>query len=579
MTYSSKPSSNNLSGGKSYTWSCSAFLKIILFTLTISPSKAANPRVGKNETNSKKEVCYKSYGCFKNDPPFNPKMPLPLGEKQLGTKFLLRTRENVNDYEITNQADIANSTYDASRPTKVLIHGFVLMSEEIAPWVPTMADALIGKENVNVIIVNWVQGAKVQYDQAVANTRMVGAQVHRLIKRLCRRHGAHAKDFHLIGFSLGSHVAGFAGKAFIKSGKQLGRISGLDPANPAFNSNSTEVRLDRTDAKFVDVIHTDIRTILHISSGMNRSLGHIDFWPNGGESQPGCHNWNGGFFQGVQDMAVCDHLRAPQLYIASITTALPMIGYRCPNYNSFRRGTCLSCRGKVGSRKNNRCAVMGYYAEPPRGSRKDAQVDYYLDTADTAPYALRHYQVLIHWRKVPGKTTEEGQRASLFLRLHGEYMSSEPRKLFLYKDLSTKYYHVYHNRTARFMITLPWDQDLGDLKKVTFWWQRQSCWHYIGCKNDENIFVKRIRVLDAVEQKRYTFITPERLEHERVAPREILPNDRVEFVAREHHPKHKNSRSGRKGVKDADIVEPPLRQPVIVRRDTSSSSTSQSLST
>lgn len=569
--------SNSSTVGKSYTWTCSAFLKIILFTLTLTftPSKAAHPRVGKNEAASKKSICYKGYGCFKNDPPFNPKMPLPLGEQQLGTKFLLRTRQHPTDFSITDKNTIANSTFNATRSTKILIHGFVLSSEEIAPWVPSMADTILANDDVNVIIVNWVKGAKTQYDQAVANTRMVGAQIHKLIMTLVKQHGAHASDFHLIGFSLGAHVAGFAGKRVRQSRRKLGRISGLDPANPAFNSDFAEVRLDRTDANFVDVIHTDIKTILHISSGMNRSIGHIDFWPNGGESQPGCHSWGSGFMQAFHNMAVCDHLRAPKLYMATITSPLDMIGYRCPNYNSFRRGTCLNCRGSI--KKSNRCAKMGYWAEPPRGSRKNKQLDYYLDTSDKKPFAVRHYQVQIHWRKVEGQTTEDGQRVSLFIRLHGEKMSSESRKLYLYKDESTKYYHVYHNRTARFVVNLPYDQELGDLKRVTFWWQRQACWHYIGCRDDENIFVKRIRVLDGVEQKKYVFVTPERLEHEGVKPKEILPMDKVDFMAleRRHH-KHKGRKNSSKKV--GDMVEPPLRQPIIVRRDTSSTSTQSNLS-
>lgn len=34
-------------------------------------------------------------------------------------------------------------------------------------------------------------------------------------------------------------------------------LSGLDPAQPYFQGTPTEVRLDKTDADFVDVIHTD----------------------------------------------------------------------------------------------------------------------------------------------------------------------------------------------------------------------------------------------------------------------------------------------------------------------------------
>jgi pancreatic triacylglycerol lipase len=37
----------------------------------------------------------------------------------------------------------------------------------------------------------------------------------------------------------------------------LGRITGLDPANPHFQGMPTSVRLDPSDALFVDVVHTD----------------------------------------------------------------------------------------------------------------------------------------------------------------------------------------------------------------------------------------------------------------------------------------------------------------------------------
>ena len=40
---------------------------------------------------------------------------------------------------------------------------------------------------------------------------------------------------------------------------------------------------------FVDVIHTDVRTgTLDSSLGLQRPCGHVDFYPNGGNKQPGC---------------------------------------------------------------------------------------------------------------------------------------------------------------------------------------------------------------------------------------------------------------------------------------------------
>lgn len=62
----------------------------------------------------------------------------------------------------------------------------------------------------------------------------------------------------------------------------------LDPADPYFQGTDIKVRLDPTDADFVDVIHTDGSSILSLGMGAAQAMGHVDFYPNGGSDQPGC---------------------------------------------------------------------------------------------------------------------------------------------------------------------------------------------------------------------------------------------------------------------------------------------------
>ena len=68
-------------------------------------------------------------------------------------------------------------------------------------------------------------------------------------------------------------------------------MSALDPTGPYFESTDPAVRLDPTDAQFVDSIHTDAGTLLDFGLGVRQPMGHVDFFPNGGKFQPGCpHN-------------------------------------------------------------------------------------------------------------------------------------------------------------------------------------------------------------------------------------------------------------------------------------------------
>lgn len=58
---------------------------------------------------------------------------------------------------------------------------------------------------------------------------------------------------------------------------------GLDPAKPLYENSGPEDRLDVNDALFVDVMHTNGGR-----NGILKSLGHIDYFPNGGKKQPNC---------------------------------------------------------------------------------------------------------------------------------------------------------------------------------------------------------------------------------------------------------------------------------------------------
>merc|ERR1712018_796293 len=85
------------------------------------------------------------------------------------------------------------------------------------------------------------------------------------------------QKIHLIGHSLGSHVMGQAGKQ-IKADHdvKIGRITGLDPAAPAFYTEKSKgtyskKSLHKNDALYVDVFHTNKECY-----GTKYKIGHMD---------------------------------------------------------------------------------------------------------------------------------------------------------------------------------------------------------------------------------------------------------------------------------------------------------------
>ncbi|CAF0737891.1 unnamed protein product [Brachionus calyciflorus] len=315
-----------------------------------------------------KEVCYDGLGCFVDSFPFSgtlqrPFALLPESPEKISVKFTLFNRRLGVNSEVIKYNSLGQY-YDATLGTKFIIHGF--LHNGIKQWVVDMKNEILKADNVNVIVVDWSKGNGFPYTQATANTQVVGSEIARLVNTFINTKGAKAADFHIIGHSLGSHIAGYAGSKI----KDLGRITGLDPAGPYFENTDPKVRLDPLDAVFVEAIHSDGSANLLLGLGLMQPLGHVDYYPNGGKNQPDCPATSdkllGGIFNiatldvaGVEDTVACSHQGAVSFYIDSIKNRCKFTAYPCNSKDDFDQGNCLKCSAKG-------CNRMGYWSSPSK---------------------------------------------------------------------------------------------------------------------------------------------------------------------------------------------------------------------
>lgn len=169
----------------------------------------------------------------------------------------------------------------------------------------------------------------------------------------------------------------------------------------------TTVRLDRKDADFVDVLHTDSKSILQLGLGMSQAIGHLDFYPNGfvfkivcylfdhdifqsGNDQPGCNDdriksiLNGDLTDGTRKLVACNHDRAIQYFIESINgKGCQFSSYSCDSWSSFNlKNRCNTC-GKSGSF----CSEMGFNAIKWKRFKSDKKSKkFYLRTNSDKPF-------------------------------------------------------------------------------------------------------------------------------------------------------------------------------------------------
>lgn len=234
----------------------------------------------------------------------------------------------------------------------------------------------------------------------MANTRLVGAITAHIIHLIYEElRLANLSKVHIIGHSLGAHIAGYAGYTLQKDfNLKVGRISGLDPAQPFFNDVDPVVRLDKSDAKFVDIYHTDAKSFVRGGMGIQESIGHVDFFPNGGSDNPGCgqgmtdyiEQERGSFFRGVQQFVSCNHLRAYEFFTESIMPKCPFVAIGCESYAAFKEGQCFQCDADHPCLQFGLEAYQSYKRLADHHMIRDNRpIEVYLMTDAKAPYCSK----------------------------------------------------------------------------------------------------------------------------------------------------------------------------------------------
>ncbi|CAB1341018.1 unnamed protein product [Coregonus sp. 'balchen'] len=400
----------------------------------------------------------------------------------LNVKLLLYAKSNLRCGREVNHHHLSSQPlFNFSLPTAFVIHGYRPTG---APpvWVDHIVQLLSEQEDMNILVVDWNRGAaNLNYFTAVANTRQAANNLTSFILNM-QAEGAPLSSIHLIGVSLGAHLAGFVG-ANLKG--KIGRITGLDPAGPMFTGATAEERLDPSDAMFVDVLHTDMN-----SFGLRGQHGHIDYYANGGSDQPGCPKT---IFSG-KSYFVCDHQRSVFLYLCALNRTCSLTAYPCSSYSDFLDGQCLQCEAF----KPAPCPMLGYDISRWRDTLlRLGQTKAYFTTTATLPYKKTSYRVdMVTWNHYL-------RWGVVILRLHSGRNFTEARidrKLFRFEQFTST------------RLLVQFDEDLQPVQKISL---RIATGNMIGPRYKIRLLRIRLTPLEQPDSPlmcRYDIIMEENIE-------------------------------------------------------------------
>lgn len=419
----------------------------------------------------------------------------------------VRNTENISCAEYQyNLTQLANSSFDWTKRSIILVAGYWGTNNHT--WMQDAKDKWLTLEDVNVVIVQWPRSNRNLYQNAVPYTKFLARQTTIFLYYMAQLKGADfyseqfRENLQFVGFSLGAHVAGLVGQDLHGD---IGRITALDPAGPKFDKLPTQSRLNPSDAKLVDVFHTnsgqfkflnvglglikkgtsDLLSKLHSKKpdpikqhqqqpdessqttawlGMDASLGHIDYYVNGGSVQPGCEQMD----------SLCNHKRSIWLYTnlldyeiharnaygansSTIKSGMhQLVAFPSPDYDKFKNGINLlrNCPALVMSNgldltekdryeTYKRCTIpidivstskdlsnrlIDDY-DIPLNHYNEEERRFYFDTLSREPFVGEHYLLRMHLespnqQENPNKWTQGCRLTALMRSFVGEDLFS-----------------------------------------------------------------------------------------------------------------------------------------------------------
>ncbi|KAF9414530.1 hypothetical protein HW555_007604 [Spodoptera exigua] len=276
-----------------------------------------------------------------------------------------------------------------------VIYTFGYRGRVDGPATTAVLTAYIKKKKRNIILLNWQEeavtglfGIPIGYAfNAIPSAKKVGRELGDAILELTQA-GVDISDIHLVAHSLGAHIMGYAGKVTREHGYVIPRITGLDPPGTLFEGAfAIHSGLDRTCAKFVDIVHTDLG-----SYGSTTSRGTIDIWPNyTGENskQPGCPD---GIFELFSREDLCSHDRSWGYFVEALASPTAFVAVGAANYSDW-----VTHGGDI-----NRAIYLGDLTST------QAKGNYYMRTNSKSPYAL-------HAEGIKPNTNQARSRRNPFL--------------------------------------------------------------------------------------------------------------------------------------------------------------------
>ncbi|XP_023950156.2 lipase member H-A [Bicyclus anynana] len=267
-------------------------------------------------------------------------------------------KRKYNYYQMANLAK--DPDLDFRKKTCIYVGGYLDSPNFLFAMASARAYKALG---YNVLMLDTNMFTTMEYPRAARFMRPVGKHTAKMLVQLTNS-GLDPKKLEIVGLSLGGQTASFIAKNYRDlTNVTIARITGLDPAGPCFRNLGPDERIDKSDADFVDIISTNIDGF-----GMAAPVGHVNFYVNGGEFQPGDVMW-------VFCTVLCSHIRSYTLWMSALKNPNSFIAIQCDSVQQARDKKCFDRTPLVTN-------VMGLNVD------KSKEGIFYLATDYAYPYYL-----------------------------------------------------------------------------------------------------------------------------------------------------------------------------------------------